>query len=45
MKCAFCGRELRYDFEIKVGICELCQMRNKLNRKIKILTSFIIKII
>jgi ribosome-binding protein aMBF1 (putative translation factor) len=26
MNCEFCGRELKYDFEIKVGICEQCMM-------------------
>lgn len=24
MKCEFCGRDLRYDFELEIGVCELC---------------------
>jgi hypothetical protein len=24
MKCEFCGRKLRYDFELESGICENC---------------------
>jgi DNA-directed RNA polymerase subunit RPC12/RpoP len=30
-KCALCGKELIYDFEIEDGICEECSMNLKKN--------------
>lgn len=40
MKCNFCGRELKYDFEIKVGICEACMMKNEKMKNIKSYNEF-----
>jgi len=25
--CGICGRKLRYDFEISIGVCETCQFK------------------
>lgn len=33
-KCNFCGKEINYNFELEVGICEECQLNIK--EKVKI---------
>ena len=40
-KCAFCGRTLRYFFELENGICEKCQMGRK--QKVKTFEQYIIE--
>ncbi|NPV13184.1 MAG: hypothetical protein HPY57_15565 [Ignavibacteria bacterium] len=37
-KCALCGRQLRYFFELESGVCEKCQIGK--NQKIKTFEQF-----